>query len=291
MAKRAFKLHKTGSAPKFSIIQMFVFAWLFVMTGGLIYMFHSQIMESYKNFESNGSVQKVLSVKLPPSKVVDKVSIIHDNHVSDIPSSAKQVVDKVVIPDHQIKDIPGSKVQSPPSPKIEAEKSNIRYVPEVQSEPIKLSSSALKTKNAVTPPGKVRKKITELLKLDNCDHPPPILKGKDMWQMKVHEQRQYLQDIHCNETNPSTAPAERFMAQVKKALETPVDERTPSIWDVPLYMQEQIRTSKPGDIVKYHIAGKDVSLPYGYPEESIFVLTASYRDPEVAYTIARAYAR
>ena len=39
------------------------------------------------------------------------------------------------------------------------------------------------------------------------------------------------------------------------------------------------------------MAGKDVRLPYGYPDESIFILTASYRDPEAASTIARAYAR
>lgn len=48
----------------------------------------------------------------------------------------------------------------------------------------------------------------------------------------------------------------------------------------------------PGDKdIRYHIAGKDVWLPFGYPSESIFILTASYRDPEAASTIARAYAR
>ena len=44
-------------------------------------------------------------------------------------------------------------------------------------------------------------------------------------------------------------------------------------------------------MIKYQIAGKHVTVPYGYPEETIFVLTASYKDPEGASTIARLYAR
>ena len=41
----------------------------------------------------------------------------------------------------------------------------------------------------------------------------------------------------------------------------------------------------------YDVAGRRVTTPYGEPESTIFIVTASYRDPEVASTIARAFAR
>ena len=41
----------------------------------------------------------------------------------------------------------------------------------------------------------------------------------------------------------------------------------------------------------YEVAGKSRDLPPGAPSETIFIITASYRDPEVAPTIARAFAR
>jgi hypothetical protein len=255
-----------------------MFTWLLVMTGGLTYMFRSQIMESYESFEANGGVQKVISEGIPVAKsiVVDTPDVL--NHEGPISHKPKEYI-----------------VKPPPPVKAEPKNSNPRAAPEVLREPIKLSRpvESLSATHVTTepPPGKTRKKITDLLKFDKCDHPPPILKGKDMWGMKVQEQRQYLQDIHCMETDPSPAPADRYKAEVQEAMATPQAERNPSLWDVPEDMQNQIKNSKPGDSVKYRIAGKDVTLPYGYPEESIFVLTASYRDPEVAFTIARAYAR
>lgn len=234
-------------------------------------------MESYESFKANRGV-KVISEGISATKGIDSETPDVLNHERPIKHEPKEYIVKPALP-----------VRSEP------ENSNLLgAAPGVQPEPIKLlrfetSSSAQLTTEP--PPGKTRKKITDLLKFDKCDHPPPILKGKDMWGMKVQEQRQYLQDIHCTETDPSSAPADRYKAQVREAMATPMSERSPSIWDVPEDMQNQIKISKPGDSVKYHIAGKDVTLPYGYPEESIFVLTASYRDPEVAYTIARAYAR
>ena len=41
----------------------------------------------------------------------------------------------------------------------------------------------------------------------------------------------------------------------------------------------------------YEIAGMKRDLPYGEPASTIFIVTASYRDPEVASTIARAFMR
>ena len=41
----------------------------------------------------------------------------------------------------------------------------------------------------------------------------------------------------------------------------------------------------------YQIAGMKRDLPYGEPASTIFIVTASYRDPEVASTIARAFIR
>lgn len=107
-------------------------------------------------------------------------------------------------------------------------------------------------------------------------------------------QRQYLQDLHKNLPEPSLTSANAFIDYARSAEEEfqrgslpPTDPQ--SVWSYP---PPQAIAGRPGDLrVKYRIAGKDVQVPYGYPEESIFILTASYRDPEVASTVARAFAR
>ena len=35
---------------------------------------------------------------------------------------------------------------------------------------------------------------------------------------------------------------------------------------------------KPGDMIEYTIAGKKVVIPYGYPEETIFILSGMLDD-------------
>jgi hypothetical protein len=126
----------------------------------------------------------------------------------------------------------------------------------------------------------------------------PKLRTADMWKMSVQEQRQYLQSLHDHEPEPGLQSSIDFISYAKESFkeenrnnlskEDPVNR----IW--PQIGTDKTRTdfALPGhQRVPYHIAGKDVKLPYGYPEETIFILTASYRDPEVASTIARAYAR
>jgi hypothetical protein len=118
--------------------------------------------------------------------------------------------------------------------------------------------------------------------------PKAKFKLKDMWPMSVADQRQYLQDLRIDDPEPTDKAANEFIAYATAAADTPVP---PSIWDIPADQASRVANSKPGDTVQYKIAGKTVQLPYGFPEDSIFILTASYRDPEAASTIARAYAR
>lgn len=114
------------------------------------------------------------------------------------------------------------------------------------------------------------------------------LKTKDMWSKSVTEQRQYLQELYRDEPEPTDKAANEFISY---AFEAALNPPPSSLWDVPKDVLTGIQNSRPGDTVKYRIAGKTVSLPYGYPDESIFILTASYRDPEAASTLARAFAR
>jgi hypothetical protein len=123
--------------------------------------------------------------------------------------------------------------------------------------------------------------------------PFKILSTEDMWKLSVSEQREYLHSLHANETEPSTKAADEFIAYAKASLLTKPLSNPANIWNYPsLTYSESVGYGSPGaERVKYHIAGQDTEIPYGYPEESIFILTASYRDPEAASTIARAYAR
>lgn len=148
-------------------------------------------------------------------------------------------------------------------------------------------ASITKPKTEPTPVQEVKAKEIKLIR-----KPKPLpkekLKLKDMWPMSVVDQRQYLQDLRIDDPEPTDKAANIFIDYATASAETPVP---PSIWDVPADQSSRIANSKPGDTVQYKIAGKTVNLPYGFPEESIFILTASYRDPEAASTIARAYAR
>jgi hypothetical protein len=128
--------------------------------------------------------------------------------------------------------------------------------------------------------------------------PPPLLKTGAMWKMSVAEQRRYLQSLHDHEVEPSLKSANEFIEYAQQSLtmspeNLPANDPINAIWPHPSTTYDpQVGFGSPGQSrISYHIAGKDVKLPYGYPEESIFILTASYRDPEVASTIARAYAR
>lgn len=80
----------------------------------------------------------------------------------------------------------------------------------------------------------------------------PTNQPKSMWEMTAKDQRQFLQDMHADEAMPSGRAAAQFAAYARR--------QTPA-------------------------------LPLVEDEATIFVVTASYRDPEVASTIARAYAR
>ena len=281
MAKHSMKYQRGRSTPKCSLVTVFIVAWFIVMMSGGALMFREDIVQKFQQFEEFGGI-----------KAIAKKSA---NSVGNVfPASAQQ---------HQASNIsnPFTTLKSDAEPKssLRASRSNGGVFIKAITTPTPIVLKTLHPHpTAKSPPSSrnmqtrlSRKKITELMKFEKCSSPPPLLKGKDMWKMSLKDQRQYLQDIHCNETDPSPLPAEKFIAQAEASLQDTTAINTPSIWDVPLAMQEKIANSKPGDTVQYRIAGKDVQLPYGYPEESIFVLTASYRDPEVAYTIARAYAR
>lgn len=108
---------------------------------------------------------------------------------------------------------------------------------------------------------------------------------KDIWEMNAIEQRAALQSMH-NLVPPSDKAAVEFIAEAKKAIIDGVRPGDPPIWPYP-----GDGYGFPGEKIAYKIAGKHVTVPYGYPKETIFVLTASYKDPEVASTIARLYAR
>ena len=56
------------------------------------------------------------------------------------------------------------------------------------------------------------------------------------------------------------------------------------MFDTPGYPYDGEKYSPKDTDIPYHIAGKDVKLPYGFPEESIFILTASYRYISVVST-------
>ena len=172
-----------------------------------------------------------------------------------------------------------------------------------QKSPVALSSSHdtfhPKSADAMKPQPEQRKPAAEpKANPDSAQNVKPITlirkpkpekkKLKDMWTMSVKEQRQYLQDLRANDPDPSTKAADEFISYARESAALPVP---PSMWDVPPDQGNRVANSKPGQDVKYKIAGKTVDLPYGFPEESIFILTASYRDPEAASTIARAYAR
>jgi hypothetical protein len=130
--------------------------------------------------------------------------------------------------------------------------------------------------------------------------PQPLLKTGEMWKLSVAEQRRYLQNLHQQEVEPSLKSANEFIQYAQQSFtlspeDLPANDPVNTIWPYPssrTTYDPQVGFGSPGQSkISYHIAGKDVKLPYGYPEESIFILTASYRDPEVASTIARAYAR
>lgn len=80
----------------------------------------------------------------------------------------------------------------------------------------------------------------------------PAKQTKSMWEMTAKDQRQFLQDMYADEAMPSGRAAAQFEAYARR--------QTPA-------------------------------FPLVEDEATIFVVTASYRDPEVASTIARAYAR
>ncbi|KAJ8601173.1 hypothetical protein CTAYLR_009910 [Chrysophaeum taylorii] len=89
--------------------------------------------------------------------------------------------------------------------------------------------------------------------------PPPETKKappreKSIWEMTAKEQRAHLWKIHADEAGPSDRAAQRFEDYAGR----------------------------------HHAPGARTDSE---EEETIFVVTASYRDPEVASTIARAYAR
>ena len=104
---------------------------------------------------------------------------------------------------------------------------------------------------------------------------------KGVWKMTAIEQRIALQNMY-ELTPPSDKAANAFIEYAKKSESNSIPN-----W-------ESIRIGaegKPGDMVDYTIANKKVNIPYGYPEETIFILTASYKDKESASTMARAFAR
>lgn len=106
-----------------------------------------------------------------------------------------------------------------------------------------------------------------------------------IWQLNAQEQREALQNLHDLEP-PSDKAANEFIQSAKQSVIEGVKPGDPPIWENPGSGE-----GKPGDMVNYKIAGVNVKIPYGYPEETIFILTASYKDPEVASTMARAFAR
>eukprot|EP00602_Paraphysomonas_sp_CaronLab_P010873 CAMPEP_0185029734 /NCGR_PEP_ID=MMETSP1103-20130426/16211_1 /TAXON_ID=36769 /ORGANISM="Paraphysomonas bandaiensis, Strain Caron Lab Isolate" /LENGTH=623 /DNA_ID=CAMNT_0027564583 /DNA_START=155 /DNA_END=2026 /DNA_ORIENTATION=+ len=160
-------------------------------------------------------------------------------------------------------------------------------------QPIKLTAKPTEPRTVLTPHNEPKVSPKESITLKRTGQ---------MWKMNITAQREYLQRIHENDPEPGLKSAQDFISYAQEALNNGQDpditasadvpsSRRESFWATPAEYISAIEQAKVGNTVKYRIAGEDTSLPYGYPEESIFILTASYRDPEAASTIARAYAR
>ena len=101
------------------------------------------------------------------------------------------------------------------------------------------------------------------------------------WALDAKNQRWRLQAMHPGE-NPSAAPADAWISKAEEARKS-INGKPPLPRAEPPVNQDGTRT--------YEIAGMKRDLPYGEPHSKIFIVTASYRDPEVASTIARAFMR
>jgi len=93
--------------------------------------------------------------------------------------------------------------------------------------------------------------------------------------MTAQEQRKYLSAMHTG-PGPSEAGALKFI-DYAAAHHVPVPPRKPR--------------QEGADWLYDDIAGQQTKTAWGSPADSIFIVTASYRDPEVASTLARAFAR
>jgi hypothetical protein len=244
---------------------MFMIVWICIMGLAGLYMFH---------------FHRLMMAKVPKSPGSDG----NGNLVTDLNVEAVEV--------QEVRSSALFKSVSPPKaiesvesvPKFQLPKSKPVTEPEIKHAPAKVLPVPVPEAVAL------KEQKGKEIKLIRKPKPLPAEKKKlkDMWPMSVADQRQYLQDLRVDDPEPTDKAANEFIAYATEALKSPAP---PSMWDIPPGQAERVANSKPGDSVDYHIAGKTVSLPYGFPEESIFILTASYRDPEAASTIARAFAR
>jgi hypothetical protein len=90
--------------------------------------------------------------------------------------------------------------------------------------------------------------------------PPEMLKTQDIWKMNFTTQRQYLQDVHCNDPEPSLTSTNKFVEYARdafiRAKNGEVNQKSNEFWEVPADM---VQTSfdnisiKPTSINLYHI--------------------------------------
>lgn len=101
------------------------------------------------------------------------------------------------------------------------------------------------------------------------------------WALDAKHQRWRLQAMHPGR-DPSALPADAWIARAVEARRS-IQGAPPLPRTAPPLNGDSTRT--------YEIAGAKRDLPDGEPDSTIFIVTASYRDPEVASTIARAFIR
>lgn len=233
----------------------------------------SQIHQSLAN---EGQLEKTTSSQ-QQSKSVYKLPVIEHTTLEEVQSPIVENVPKPPVVVSNRKSIE-SKI-APPQPFVD----KVKPIPINKLKPLPQSSQKSKTPPVPkTMPNKPKSKL-------------PIMKTNQMWKMNMKEMRQYLQGLYNDQPEPGTKSADEFIEYARDSIEKSKDPNFPKkdpkgLWEYP--PPEVTNIGSPGDTrIRYTIAGKGVNLPYGYPEETIFILTVSYRDIEVAPTIARAFAR
>eukprot|EP01041_Mallomonas_annulata_P012386 gene12386-26053_t len=283
-----YKLQKGNSKSKRSIILWFVIIWSVFMTFGLYLMFQMTMKVNTRNEEkapiqpqsvpnTKDNIAEDINIKPPENTNINGAVLLTIKNGEDEKSNSKETILKLKIKE------PSQQKQAPKQSIQFKQTKHMKSANEVKSSIIN-PKSGIQSKEKSQQSIKIKPKSKSSPKST-----PKLLKNIDIWKMPAKEQRRYLQDINKDLIPPSNKSALSFISYAKQSLlniNNPNNDINPPIWEHPGNGE-----GKQGDMLKYKIAGKEVEVPYGWPEESIFVLTASYRDPEVASTIARAFAR